>query len=690
MHRIVGLMSGTSLDGVDACLARFWQDQGRVRFVVEAFRTYPFPEGLKAAVLEQMRPDSSRVDALAALNVRLGAWFADAVLRLLDEAGVPVLDVDLVGSHGQTLFHQPYGDAPSTLQLGDGAVIAVRTGLTTVHDFRPADMAAGGQGAPLVPYADRVLFAKSDRPVALLNLGGIANVTVLPPGGDGALLAFDVGPGNMVIDRFVERMTEGARAFDRDGAIAATGEIQPELLEAWLEHPFLLKAPPKSTGREAFGHAFADACYDEGVARGLSPEDLVATATAWTARGVAHALQAFVPDVLRPSEVIASGGGARNPQLMAHLRTALGPVRLSTLDDHGVSADAKEALAFALFAYQAARGLINHEPEATGANQALVLGKIAPGRNFGGIRLRPSAREASNSVTERPNPRSQGLDAMAVPEILALMNAEDERVLSAVAAAEPALSMLVAGVVAALRRGGRLFYMGAGTSGRLGVLDAAECPPTFSSDPRMVQGLIAGGETALLVAVEGAEDDRDLGRQDLEKRGLTERDVVVGIAASGRTPYVHGALAYAHAKGARTGLLTCNPMPRPDYVDTLVELVVGPEVLTGSTRLKAGTATKLALNMISTAAMVQLGKAYGNRMVDVKVSNQKLRARALRMVEELGRVDARTAERLLDGAAGKVKTAVVMARCGLEAPAAEARLEAAEGYLRRVIGDPAT
>lgn len=687
MMRVIGLMSGTSLDGVDVCMARFWQAAGRVCFALEAFETYPLPEALKVRVLEQMRPETSRVDALCALDAELGACFADAVLRLIAQQGLSAEAVDLVGSHGQTLFHLPHGPHPSTMQLGDGSFIAVRTGITTISDFRMADMAAGGQGAPLVPYADRTLFAAPDRAIALLNLGGVANITLMSPSGD-RLIAFDTGPANMVVDRFVQRMTNGAQAYDAHGAIAAAGRVQSELLADWLQHPFFRHLPPKSTGREEFGHAYADARFDEGPARGISEPDLVATATALTAHSVAQALRAFAPNALRPAEIRVSGGGARNPVMLDLLREALAPVPLVTLDEAcGVSGDAKEALAFALFAYQAARGLFNHAPDATGANSPLVLGKIAPGRNFAGVRLRSAV--ATETTTESPNPASQDLDLLEISEILEVMNQEDARCIEAITAAKPALSELVERVEGALRQGGRLFYVGAGTSGRLGVLDASECPPTFSTDPELVQGIIAGGDFALRNAVEGAEDDREAGGQDLASRGLNAKDVVVGIAASGRTPYVHGALAHAKSRGAATGLIACNRFAaRPENVDTLVELVVGPEVLAGSTRLKAGTVTKLALNMISTAVMVRLGKVYGNRMVDVRVSNTKLKRRALGLVQELGEVGAVKAERLLEEAGGHVKTAIAMARCGISAPEARKRLESASGKLRAVTGDP--
>lgn len=680
MARVIGLMSGTSLDGADAILARFWEEAGRIRFEVEGFLTHPFPEDLRSAVLEAMR--GSDVPRLGELDVRLGEWFAEAARAVASQAAVPLAEIDLLGSHGQTIHHAPGGAWPFSMQLGDAAVLAERTGLTVVHDFRPADLAAGGQGAPLVPFADRALFADPDHAIALLNLGGIANVTLMGPGGT-PLLAFDTGPANMVVDRFVERMTQGRERYDRDGAIALRGRVRPDLLATWAEHPFLGQAPPKSTGREAFGHAYADALWDEAIAQGVKPEDLVATTTALTAHSVGQAIAAFAPPDLRPETVIASGGGARNPTLLKALRAAL-RVPVIPLDARGVSADAKEALAFALFAYQAARGMVNHVPEATGARQARVLGQIVPGRNFGGVLLRAPQGPSVLPPTEQPNPRTRDLDAMTVGQILEAMIEEEDAVGIALRQAQPALEAVIARAEAALGQGGRLFYVGAGTSGRLGVLDAAECPPTFSSPPEWVQGIMAGGEAALLRAVEGAEDDRAAGGRDLEARGLAPRDVVVGIAASGRTPYVHGALERAHALGAWTALLTCNPMDAPAYVETLVPLIVGPEVLAGSTRLKAGTITKLALNMISTATMVRLGKVYRNRMVDLTVSNAKLERRALEMVRELAEVDADRARALLGAADGHVKLAIAMALSGHDEREAARQLAAAHGRLRNM------
>lgn len=290
-------------------------------------------------------------------------------------------------------------------------------------------------------------------------------------------------------------------------------------------------------------------------------------------------------------------------------------------------------------------------------------------------------------ITEQPNPRTEGIDQLPTLEIVTRMNDEDARVALAVREALPAIAQAVDAISERLAGGGRLFYVGAGTSGRLGVLDAAECVPTFSIEPELVQGVIAGGEQALVHAIEGAEDDRSAGRADLLARSLWERDVVVGIAASGRTPYVLGALELADEIGALTVGIACNvPSPVLDAAKIAIGVPVGPEVIAGSTRLKAGTAQKMVLNMLSTATMIKLGKVYGNLMVDVKVTNAKLQERARRLVAQIAAVDDETAQRLLNDAENEVKTAVVMSRRTVDAEQARELLRKAGGRLRDVIG----
>ena len=290
-------------------------------------------------------------------------------------------------------------------------------------------------------------------------------------------------------------------------------------------------------------------------------------------------------------------------------------------------------------------------------------------------------------TTERRNPRTMELDTMSELEIVTAMNDEDARVPLAIAKKLPEIAQAARWAVEAFQQGGRLFYMGAGTSGRLGVLDAAECPPTFGVEPGMVVGLIAGGEKAFIKAVEGAEDSRELGRQDLESHQLTQKDFVIGIAASGRTPYVLGGLAYAKEMGCRTAAIACNPGSAiGKAADLAIEVEVGPEVLTGSTRLKSGTAQKLILNMISTTSMVRIGKAYQNLMVDVMQTNEKLHTRAENIVMDATGVERSEARSAIDAAGGSVKCAITMLLANCSAQEAKSRLEAAGGHVRTAIG----
>ena len=291
-----------------------------------------------------------------------------------------------------------------------------------------------------------------------------------------------------------------------------------------------------------------------------------------------------------------------------------------------------------------------------------------------------------NPSTEQANPNSRHIDKLSTIDMLALINREDAQVAMAVEKAIPQIAGAVDMIAAALQNGGRLFYVGAGTSGRLGVLDAVECVPTFSTPPELVQGIIAGGRAALTQAVEGAEDHRDQAKRDLMAHNVTQRDVVCGIAASGRTPYVIGALEYAKSIKAKTIAISCSPAaPILDMAQIGIGVDVGPEIIAGSTRMKAGTAQKMILNMLSTAAMIKLGKVYGNLMVDLKVTNQKLADRAGRLIMQLTGLDERAAKRLLSQANHEVKTAVVMQRRQVDEAEARRLLQEANGFLGAVI-----
>lgn len=289
-------------------------------------------------------------------------------------------------------------------------------------------------------------------------------------------------------------------------------------------------------------------------------------------------------------------------------------------------------------------------------------------------------------LTEQPNPRTSDIDQLSALEIVTRMNDEDATVATAVRQALPEVAKAVDGIAERLGSGGRLFYVGAGTSGRLGVLDAAECVPTFSVESELVQGIIAGGEEALVHPIEGAEDDKNAARAELLARGLWERDAVVGIAASGRTPYVLGALEIANEIGSLTVGVACNvPSPVLEIAQIAIGVPVGPEVIAGSTRLKAGTAQKMVLNMLSTATMIKLGKVYGNLMVDVKVTNVKLRERARRLVATIAEVSEDEAAKLLEQAHNEVKTAIVVQRRSVTPEEARKLLKQAGGRLREVL-----
>lgn len=294
--------------------------------------------------------------------------------------------------------------------------------------------------------------------------------------------------------------------------------------------------------------------------------------------------------------------------------------------------------------------------------------------------------DRSHLLTEQRNPASMNLDAMSISDAVALFNAQDQLAVAAVAKEHANIVRAIQLVVAAFKSGGRLFYIGAGTSGRLGVLDASECPPTFRADPSMVQGLIAGGPDAMFRAQEGAEDSPIQAAADLDARQLSSKDVVFGIASGGTTPYVHGGLRHAKNIGAKTIFFSCvQPFPDETPVDVVIRPLTGPEILTGSTRLKAGTATKLVLNTITTVAMVQIGKCYENLMVDLRASNSKLRDRAARIVCTLTGVPRDIAFTTLDQADGHVKLAILMLKKSLPAPAAQKLLDQCDGHLRQAL-----
>jgi anhydro-N-acetylmuramic acid kinase len=378
---ILGLMSGTSADGIDVALVRIASNTTAAR--LENFATLPLPPDVRAAVLRAAEGHKLSPGDLSQLNFRLGQVFARALLAACREFRISPRRVDLIGSHGQTIYHQ---GAPSrllgervasTLQIGEPAVIAALTGITTVGDFRPADMAVGGQGAPLVPWVDYRLYRHPRLGRAALNIGGIANVTVIPPSARPSdVFAFDTGPGNMVIDGLVRHFTHGRRAYDRDAQMAAHGRLLPELLNDLLADPYFRRPPPKTAGREQYGEPYLCKLLAWGRRHRAKPAGLVRTATILTALSIVDALNRWVLPRARVAQIIVAGGGARNPLLCTQIAAALPHIEIIPSDRLGVPGDAKEAFAFALLAYETIHRRPANIPSATGASRPAILGKI--------------------------------------------------------------------------------------------------------------------------------------------------------------------------------------------------------------------------------------------------------------------------------------------------------------------------
>jgi anhydro-N-acetylmuramic acid kinase len=374
-------MSGTSADGTDVAVAEIEGIPPALRWKLLHHTTIPHPPELRADILAATQVETGTVDKLCGLNVALGMQFAQAALAGIKEAGLRAEQVQLIGSHGQTIWHAPDIKPAATLQIGEAAVIAENTGIPVVSNFRARDLAAGGQGAPLVAYVDVLLLTHPERVRAAQNIGGIGNVTFLPPQNRPDLVpfAFDTGPGNVLLDNAAARLSQGRWGYDRDGALAAQGRVNESFLAWLLAEPYLSRRPPKSTGRELFNNSYTEAIWAQANRQGLWGEDVITTLTAFTVRSIVQAYRDFLPCL--PDEVIVSGGGARNPTLMAMLHERLAPARLLTSDTLGLPGAAKEALAFAILAYETWHGRPGNLPSATGASRAVVLGQITPGRS---------------------------------------------------------------------------------------------------------------------------------------------------------------------------------------------------------------------------------------------------------------------------------------------------------------------
>ena len=382
--RIIGLISGTSADAIDAALCEI--NGAPPNMEVEFIKTlsHPFPDGYQQRIQDAGTVEHGQVDDLAQLHFELGEMFAEAALNVIEAAGLKPENIDLVGSHGQNFWHQTTlkGEVTATLQLTEAAIIAEHTGITTLNNFRPRDVAAGGQGAPLTAYADWLLLRHPDHWRAIQNIGGIANVTFLPPLSDheSAPLAFDSGPGNALLDSAMYILSDGKRSFDRHGLMARAGKVDEAWVKLRLSHPYILRKPPKSTGRETFGFDMAQKLVSNGQRRGMSIQDIIASLTAFTAWSIARNYERFAPQPVE--EVILGGGGRHNPALVGMLREKLEPAKILTHEDVGMHSDFKEALVFALLAHETWHNRPGTLPALTGASHPVVLGQITPGANY--------------------------------------------------------------------------------------------------------------------------------------------------------------------------------------------------------------------------------------------------------------------------------------------------------------------
>lgn len=375
----IGLMSGTSADGIDAALVRITGKGTSTRFTLLAFRTYAYPRGYREFLLKNSNPATARLDDITRLHTFIGCVFADAAKKIAFTGNIPLKHVDVIGSHGQTIHHIPeermmFGRrVRGTLQVGDPSLIAKMTGVPTVGDFRSSDVAVGGTGAPLVPYVDYLLFHSNRLNRAVLNIGGIANITLLPHSCTLAdVTAFDTGPGNMLIDSAMQQLF--GEPFDRSGRTAYRGKILPGLIEELSREPYFLRRPPKSTGRELFGASFLSRVTRR--SKNAVPEDIIATLSEFTALSIHQAFLRFGKQAAPLHELYVSGGGARNPYLMEALAGYFQTAKVRKSDERGFPADAKEAICFAILANETLAGVPSNVPGATGAKRSTILGKI--------------------------------------------------------------------------------------------------------------------------------------------------------------------------------------------------------------------------------------------------------------------------------------------------------------------------
>ncbi len=378
---VIGLMSGTSGDGITAAVTKIAGNYATTELSVVSYETYLYDKDFRQRIFDIFDPETSSVNAICEMNFEIGQKLAEAALNVAKKAGVSMSEVDLIGSHGQTIYHIPRppekGNVRSTLQIGEPAVIAQQTGVLTIADFRKMDVAAGGEGAPLVPYVDYILFSKRGKGMTLQNIGGIGNVTYIPPGvKEDDVIAFDTGPGNMVVDMLVQLYTESRLGYDSEGSMALRGKVNDRMLDELMNMPFFRMRPPKSTGRELFGKDFVFSFKRKADDLHLNPEDAIATATALTVESIAKSYEDYVIPHGKVEEVYVAGGGMRNKTMMSWLGKRLGGLPIRSFDELGVQSEAREAAYFAVLANEFIHGNYSNLPNATGAKARTILGSM--------------------------------------------------------------------------------------------------------------------------------------------------------------------------------------------------------------------------------------------------------------------------------------------------------------------------